>query len=306
MSTIHRSLSVRSGAAIASATLAAGALAVSAVACNDGTSPRAPRIAYGAPVAVGNGHARTYVTDNPSDGGAPLEIGVALDEAALDGLPAPMSMPGGSGDPHAHADYHEYLLPLPTQNPTPYRLVELDWNPGGHEPPGIYDVPHFDFHFYTNTKADRDAIDPAMGDAEYGARSAALPPEAQRAPNYVPLAAPGAPIVAVPHMGVHWSDVRSPELQGALGHPENYKPFTTTFIHGSWNGQFIFDEPMVTRAFILGRKGAATAAQRDSVMALPLPARTPPGGVTPAAYRVTWDADAKEYHIALTQLVRQP
>jgi hypothetical protein len=118
------------------------------------------------------------------------------------------------------------------------------------------------------------------------------------------LAAPGTPVVAVPHMGVHWVDLHAPELQGALGNPQGYRPFTTTFIHGAWDGKFIFDEPMVTRAFILGRKAASAPAQRDSLVQLRTPARTAVG-LTPGAYRVTYDAESKEYRIALTQFVRK-
>jgi hypothetical protein len=224
----------------------------------------------------------------------------------MEGLPAPMAMPPSSGgDGMEHVDMHEYILQMPAQNPSPYKFVELDWNPAGHEPPGIYDIPHFDFHFYTITKAQRDAIDPAaLGTAQFMAKSAALPPEDQRAPNFVALTAPGTPVTAVPRMGVHWIDIRTPELQGMLGHPENAKPFTTTFIHGSWDGQFTFDEPMVTRAFILGRKSATTAAQRDSLIPLPLPTRTA-AGLTPGAYHISYDADAKEYRIALSQFVKK-
>jgi hypothetical protein len=67
--------------------------------------------------------------------------------------------------------------------------------------------------------------------------------------------------MTVPRMGLHWLDSKSPEL------PPAHRPFTATFIVGSWNGQVIFDEPMVTRDFILAqRTGPATA---DSI-ALPL------------------------------------
>jgi hypothetical protein len=107
-------------------------------------------------------------------------------------------------------------------------------------------------------------------------------------------------------MGVHWADLRSPELQGAFGHPENAKLFTTTLLHGSWDGRFIFDEPMVTRAFILGRKTATAPASRDSVMALPAAPQSRPAGYRPDAYRVAYDAPTKEYHIALTQLTYRP
>jgi hypothetical protein len=41
------------------------------------------------------------------------------------------------------------------------------------------------------------------------------------------------PSVAVPPMGVHWADVRSPELQP----PPNNKGVTTTFINGTYNAR---------------------------------------------------------------------
>src|SRR5690348_14444530 len=43
----------------------------------------------------------------------------------------------------------EVFLTLPSQAAgTGFTVLGLDWNPQGHPPPGIYDVPHFDFHFY--------------------------------------------------------------------------------------------------------------------------------------------------------------
>jgi uncharacterized protein len=267
-----------------------------AVACSD-SNPTTPGAGlsrqYGAATAVGNGHARTYIDLDVKNDHAPVEIGVALDEQALEGLPETgMSM---------------FDLALPARNSTPYRLVELDWNSHGHEPDGVYSVPHFDFHFYTITAAERNAIDPAaLGDSTYQAMASNLPPESERSQFYVPLSPPQGPIVAVPRMGAHWADVRAPELQGAFGHPENFKPFTTTFLHGSWNGNFIFDEPMITRAFILGRKAATSDASRDSIIAVSDAQQYRPTGYRPAAYRVTYDARAHEYRIALTQLTLHP
>ena len=284
------------------------------------TAPSAPsadraiapgvHVQYGEPQQVGNGRARAYVILDEKNGHTPLEVGVALDERALDGLPAPMPanmvMAGSNAGPHDHSGSTIFNLRLPTQHGTPYQFVELDWNPGGHEPPGVYDIPHFDFHFYTITREQRDAIDPAqLGDSAYLAKSGALPPQSQQTPLYIPLGAPGVPLAAVPHMGVHWADLRSQELQGMFGHPEAYRPFTTTYLHGSWDGQFIFDEPMVTRAFILGRRTASTLAQRDSVIPLQRAASVRVPGMYPTAYRITWDAQAREYHIALTALARQ-
>src|SRR5688500_2426510 len=130
---------------------------------------------YGAPVQVGDGRARAYVVVDQRGAGRAVEFGVALDERAMQGLP-----PGGGHARHpgdgGPAMPNTYLRPPPAQNPTAIQLVELNWNANGHEPPGVYDAPHFDFHFYTIPRAERDAIDPAtMPDAEYVARSMNYP-----------------------------------------------------------------------------------------------------------------------------------
>jgi hypothetical protein len=99
--------------------------------------------------------------------------------------------------------------------------------------------------------------------------------------------------MTVPRMGLHWVDTASPEL------PPSNQPFTRTFIVGSWNGQVIFDEPMVTRAFILAqRSGPATAG----TIAVPPARRYAPAGFYPASYGIRWGEAAGEYRIALQGL----
>lgn len=235
---------------------------------------------YGTPRKLGDGMARTYVVLSERGARTPVELGVALDERALDELPA--------------AGSHPLDLELPAHAPAPYRLVEVDWNANGHVPEGVYTVPHFDFHFYTITAAERDAIDPS--DPAYAAKASNLP-----AGDYVPpfYVVPGPPaLVAEPRMGVHWVDLRSPELQALLGHPEAYQPFTKTFIYGSWDGRFTFFEPMITRDYLL--------AHPDVVTPIPVPAAYPQSGYYPTAYRVTYDAQAKEYRVALAGLTARP
>jgi hypothetical protein len=278
---------------------------------DDGRDGRADfpgaHVKYGKPQRVGNGLARTYIVLADERSKRPLEIGVALDERTMDGLAAPAAMkmsgpmPGGL---MAHGSMTKFDLQLPEKNPTPFQFVELDWNPAGHEPPGIYDIPHFDFHFYTITQAARDAIDPAR--AEYADEAAKLPAAQFRFPYYVDAstAAGGAPpaAVAVPFMGIHWLDVRSPELQGALGNPAGYRPFTKTFLYGSWNGQVSFAEPMITRAYIMSKRGATDPAVRNEVTPVSTAGDYQISGYYPSAYRIAYDARAKEYRIALTQL----
>lgn len=238
---------------------------------------------YGPPTKVGNGMARAYVVVDDKDAKTPLELGIALDAKALEGLPS------------AQMGYM-YLLRLPAHAPDPYKLVELDWNPHGHEPPGVYTVPHFDFHFYTITLAERNAIVPS--NPSFATEANNLPTDGYVPPFYAALAGPGqTPAdIAVPMMGVHWSDVRSPELQQLLQNPDPnaYQPFTKTFIYGSWNGRFTFYEPMVTRAYLLSKPNVSTD--------IPVPQLYPQPGYFPTSYKVAYDAQAREYRVALTGL----
>lgn len=251
---------------------------------------------------VGNGTARTYVlvaADNPK---VPLEIGVALDEGAMEGLPGPNphAAHAAAGSPHEHLDNHPYLLSLPLMDLAPYQFVELDWNPGGHEPPGVYDRPHFDFHFFTISPAEREAIVPS--DPTYQDKADKLPPATERPTHYTTGTPPDAPVPSVPLMGVHWVDERTPELQKLFGRPEAYRPFTTTFIYGSWDGRFTFVEPMITREYLMAKKAATDPQVRDEVIDVPMAETYRPAGYFPAAYRIAYDATAKEYRVAIMKL----
>jgi hypothetical protein len=238
------------------------------------------------PVKVGHGRARTYVVLDQKRG-TPVEVGVALDENAMNGLPAPMPMPPGGG----HEHYDQYVLQLPVRHGTPYQFVELDWNPSGHGYP--YEEAHFDFHFYRVSLAERNAIDPT--DPSWMAKAASFP-----AAEYIPAGylsshllagkAPGE--VSVPRMGLHWLDVASPEL------PPTSKPFTATYIMGTWDGRVIFDEPMITRAFIMAQREADAGV----AIRVPVAGRSAPAGFYPDGYAVSYDAKAREYRIALTGL----
>ena len=256
------------------ARMAAGAasvaMAVLVTACSSdstGTNGGATTT-YGAAVAVGNGTARSYeVVQN----GAPTELGVALSHGALDSLPTTPQMGG-----------YEYLLPLPSGNSTQFQMVGVNWNPTGHPPAMVYTVPHFDIHFYMISSAERSAIDPT--DPAFATKAANLPTAVFRVTGYVA----DPPANAVPHMGVHWTDSTAGEFHG--------QPFTRTFILGSWDGRFIFLEPMVTRAYLL--------TQPDEVIPLASASQRAISGYYPAEYRVSWNAALAEWRIALTNLAR--
>ena len=257
---------------------------------------------YGTPVRVGNGLARTYLLVDPTDRDRPLELGVSLTDGVMDGLPAAEAPSVHPPAVHGHESMTVSLLDLPQANSTPYRFVQLNWNPAGHEPTAIYGLPHFDFHFYTISKEARDAIVPT--DPDFATRAASLPPAEFRPPFYLDNATAAslpAALVTVPRMGLHWIDVRSPELQAALGNPAGFQPFTKTYFIGSWDGRFTFGEPMITRAYLLAVREAAS----DETIRLPAAARVDPAGFYPTAYRIAYEPRSHEFLVALTRLARQ-
>ena len=244
------------------------------------------RLRYGAPIALGKGEARTYVLRDEKTGN-PVEVGVALTEDALQGLPQ-SGQHGGNG----HEHYASYIMELPANHGTPYRFVELDWNPKGHG--GPYTAPHFDFHFYRVPLAEHDAIDPTRPD--YARQAAAFPAADELPKGYVSshlLMKLDPAQAAVPKMGLHWIDTNSPEL------PPSNQPFTATFIIGSWGGKVIFDEPMITRDFILAHRDRISVG---TTIPVPASARYAPAGFYMDSYKVSFDRAAGEYRVALTGL----
>ena len=283
MRTTTSTFATRSVLLLATAALTVGAIHVA----RPTPSAGGHHTRYSAPVALGNGQARTYVVMDERSG-RPVEVGIALSAEALEGLPKDSPDHG----PGSHGPHSEYLLDLPAGNPTPYRFVELDWNPHGHG--GPYTAPHLDFHFYRVPLGTRNEID--ITAADFAAKAARMPAADEIRPGYVSthvLLGTTPAGMTVPRMGLHWVDLKSPEL------PPQNQPFTRTFITGSWDGQVIFDEPMVTRDFILAqRSGPATA----ETIALPQSKRYVPAGFYPESYGIRWDEAAGEYRIALQDL----
>lgn len=264
---------------------AAAALLVSTGCGDDSTAPNSARTSYGAAKSIGNGTARTYVTLDAA--GKPTSVGIALSEDALANLPMV---------PHAPSPSAVMLeLALPTDAPvTGFDHIMVDWNPLGHEPAPIYTLPHFDFHFYSATSAQVMAIMPT--DPQYAAKAASFP-SAQYVPTgYVAASVLGGTTAAaatVPMMGLHWLDTTAPELQP----PPAGKTFTQTFIYGSYDGKFIFLEPMITKAYLESIKTTA-GMTRDIGTA----AKVATPGYYPSTFSIRFDVPTKEYRISVDKL----
>lgn len=239
-------------------------LAVFCLACATDDGNLEPKTLYtGQKVDMGNGMVWSIVNTNPS--GEPQSIGVQFDASALTALP--------SGPQPAH----EFTIQLPDGiSVPPYDHLTVDWNEHGHEPAEVYDLPHFDLHFYMMSTAERDIIGPI----DTVAFNKPLPGE-YLAPMY--LETPGG----VPRMGAHIIDLLSPEIAGT-------GTFTHTFIYGKYDGHLNFLEPMVTKAFLESKEPVTQEIRQ--------PASWEQSGYYPKRYTITYDSATNTYSVLLTDL----
>jgi hypothetical protein len=221
---------------------------------------------YGERVSVGNGQAWTYIQVDGQNN--PISLGVQFDESALTNLPAGSMFPD------------EFFMKLPTEvSVAPFNHVTLDWNEHGHEPMEIYDLPHFDIHFYFLSEAQRDQIGP-MDTIEF---------QKPIAPEFLPLNYLETPD-GVPRMGTHMIDLESPEIAGT-------GVFTHTFIYGKYDAKINFLEPMVTTSFLESKENLEKEIRH--------PEQWQQEGYYPNKYTITYDASTKIHSILLENLVWQ-
>jgi hypothetical protein len=218
-------------------------------------------IARGDDVPIGKGTARSFVKTDEQ--GTPLVLGFWLTAKALEGLSAQDEV---------------YNIPLPANiTVAPYDHLTLNWNAHGHIPDGIYNVSHFDFHFF---------LIPPLKVAKItctGADTAPCmkQPDADKIPpNYV-----GAP-EGTAKMGWHWVDVTSPEFHG--------EPFTATFVYGYYNGELTFIEPMAALSYFT----SSVSFEND----VPLPKKLNIKGYYPTKYSITYEAPMDSYWVSLKNL----
>lgn len=227
----------------------------------------------GPQVALGNGKVRSWISFDRS--GNPYEIGIEMTSKAFDDL----SITHHKKD----ATEHETIvvpLHLKAQESTPFNHIGLNWNPQGHDPEGVFDVPHFDIHFYMISVEEQMAI-PAWSadtDAAFNLR----PPVGYMPADYD--TPPGA-ATAEAQMGKHWLPIN-------LG---DYLPFSKIMIYGSYDGQLIFVEPMVTLEYLLSNE--------DISIDYSQPEYFEKSGNYPTKYNIYHDAVTGNTYITLSGFV---
>jgi len=248
----------------------------------------------GAASHVGSASAQSYAEFD--EAGTPLAIGLVMSPNFFDELPvAPSDLHycfdrdgDGTVDPSAEClREHGWAIPLPSavasRSDIPFKWAGLNWNPVGHIPPGLYDVPHFDIHFYIEPIEKVYALQPGpcgelvrCDQFEIGTRP--VPP------NYVAADYMNVNAVA-PAMGNHLIDPTGPEFNG--------EPFTRTWIYGAYDGRVTFYEEMVTRAFLLERHTECFDIKSPPAVAI--------RGYYPTATCYGFDPETGEYTVSLAR-----
>jgi hypothetical protein len=250
------------------ATLLVAGLGLLAACGQDNNSPQ-PSTDYGPAVTMGAGKATGYISRDAS--GNPTEIGVRFGEAALTGLPATPTT----------GTMYDVALP-PSAGKTLFDHISFDWNPIGHEPAGVYSVPHFDAHFYMQTTSAQHAITLDDPKGDIFPATAKLPSGYSTPPNVVPGR-------TIPMMGRHWTDPTSPEYQPGGS-------FSSTFIYGTYDGRVTFMEPMFTKAMLTSSVNFTAPIKQPQTYEVS-------GKYYPTKYTIRYDAAAKEYVISLSDMV---
>jgi hypothetical protein len=264
-------------------------------------SYRGPCAEYGERAGLGDGELIAY---SQAVGSRPVSVGLIMTDGSLDGLPHDPPTDGawcfdrdgdGTVDPMSECTGgYETQLDLGAEFrrevDTPYTYVLTNWNPHGHVPPGVYDLPHFDVHFYVNEDAERTAIRPGpcpqlvnCDDYELGKR---LPDSRYLAPDFADMDA------VEPGMGNHLIDPTAPEFNG--------EPFTHTWIYGVWDREVTFYEAMVTHEWFDGLRSGTID---DGCYDFKLPSAWQEPGWYPTSYCLRHRANRGEVTVSLENFV---
>ncbi|SDS69955.1 hypothetical protein [Microlunatus soli] len=245
-------------------------------------SYRGPCAEYGDRAPLGAGEQVAYTQ---RVGSRPIAVGWRVDGDSLQGLPTDPPNAGlwcydknGDGTTDRMTECtggYETKLDLSDRFTdavhSQFSYVLNNWNPMGHMPPHVYDLPHFDVHFYLNDNAERLAIRPgpcpALVNCEDYKLGKDLPDDRYVAPDYADLDA------VEPAMGNHLIDPTGPEFNG--------ERFTHTFIYGSWDDEITFYEPMITHEWLAG---VADGTQQSACYPMKLPDAWQQSGWFPTRY----------------------
>ena len=246
---------------------------------------------------IGNGTVTTYA--DLTDDRTPSAIGVLYSANALDGLPTAYSDQHHCFDRDANGTVdrakeclatHETVMPIPdsvaAREDIPFKWVLFNWNPVGHIPPGVYDVPHFDIHFYIESIANTFALQDGPCGPEFIQCDQF---ELARKPlpgNFMHADFQNVDAVA-PAMGNHLIDLTGPEFTG--------EQWQRSFIFGIYDGKITFYEEMLTRAHLLSQPNACNPIKSPPAVGL--------SGFYPTQSCIRYDSVTGDYTVSIEEFV---
>ena len=274
------------------------ALAVAASTCALSAS-RATRY-LSAPASLGGGTITSYAEVDAT--GKPMAIGVVFPAATLASLPTAPSDghrcfdANGDGKIDLATEcsaWHERVLPLPSEaarrSDLPFKWALVNYNPLGHMPPGVFDKPHFDVHFYMEPIENILAIERGTCGPEsvrcdqYAIARKPLPS------NYLPANYLDLGLVA-PAMGNHYIDPAHHNFHG--------EPFKRHWVYGVYDGRVIFYEEMLTVAYMQSKPDTCFPIQSAEAVAV--------AGYYPTQSCVRYASGKDEVTVSLEGFVSRP
>jgi hypothetical protein len=198
--------------------------------------------------SLGDGYVQSIVQKNAD--GSLKAIGVIIDQAAMDTLPM---VPGNDGQTcfdknnDGSVDLenecnggHERILWFPKIKDLPFQFVMFNWQGKGHGPPGAWDKPHFDLHYFMMDFTARNQIRTGncgvyVDCVDYQKAIKDVPPQ------FAPVGFENQRGVSG-RMGNHLSNLTdSPFTDGV---------FTHAFVYGSYDGHITYFETIIKGDFI--------------------------------------------------------
>ena len=226
----------------------------------------------GPEVQLGYGKVRSWISITKN--GDPHELGLEITAKAYHNLT--------DEDDKKIPDHSNINIPLhlKAKQLTPFDHIGLNWNPHGHFPPGLFDIPHFDIHFYMISIAEQMAI-PAWSE-ETDAAFNNYPPAGYMPADYI---TPPGDATAEPQMGKHWLPVNM----------DDFLPFSKIMIYGSYDGKVVFIEPMITLDYLRLKEDSSTDYSQPEFFEKP--------GNYPTKYNIYHNPDNGNTYITLSDFI---
>lgn len=219
----------------------------------------------GPQVQFGDGKLRSFVTLTKER--IPVEIGIIMTPEVLDNLEI---LPP-----------EEILTVLPlhqkAKEVTPFEHLGVKYSLG--HPPAFF-AKHFDFYFFMISSEERMTI------PEYSPATAPavtlFPPDGYMPYDYGTPPGQGG---FYPEVGKHWLPLNLPA----------YLPFTSIMVQGTYNGEFIFVEPMATVDFLLSNPDFSSPYSQPDLFQ--------ESSHYPTQYNIYVDSKTQDIYVTLTNFV---